>query len=499
MFFASGNSTRRGPDPKRPSLLAYDSTVINPATQDHPLLRAGLPLVCVQGLGFVGAAMAAATAASGMAAGQPRFAVVGVDLDHATGRERASAMEAGRFPFTCTDASLEQAVAAGRASGHLRASTDPAWYALADVLIVDVHLDVDAAVVPTSAHFAPFRAAITAIGQRLKPGALVLVESTVPPGTVAHLVAPELARCMSARSLPEDAFLLAHSYERVMPGADYLASITQFWRVYAGHTPAAAQACERFLSQVIDVARFPLTRLDSTTASETAKLMENSYRAVNIAFIEEWARLAEATGVDLFPVIAAIRMRPTHSNLRQPGFGVGGYCLTKDPLLPAVGAREWFGRADLQFPFCNLAVAINQRMPLSTLARVSQAWGGDLRGCRILLLGVSYRQEVADTRNSPSETFAHAARVEGALLVAHDPLVRDWPETGLAVTQALPSPAEVDVVLWAVPHAAYRQLDLAQWLGPHRPLLVDANAVLNRAQRQTAQALGCRLITIGAA
>ena len=240
---------------------------------------------------------------------------------------------------------------------------------------MDIHLDVDASDDFAAVEFTPFRDAIRTLGAHMTPwalgacsmvrnnmlvktvvtgsvqrrnaersggrsaggrAALVILETTVPPGTCERVVAPELAAALQRRGLQRDAFLLAHSYERVMPGEDYLASITHFWRVYAGHTPEAADACERFLAQVINVDEYPLTRLASTTASEIAKVMENSYRATNIAFIEEWARFAEAVGVDLFGVINAIRVRPTHSNIRQPGFGVGGYCLTKDLLFPGI-------------------------------------------------------------------------------------------------------------------------------------------------------------------
>ena len=113
--------------------------------------------------------------------------------------------------------------------------------------------------------------------------------------------------------------------------------------------------------------------------------MENSYRAVNIAFIEEWTRFAEAVKVDLFEVIDAIRKRPTHSNKMQPGFGVGGYCLTKDPLFAKIAAHRLFDRKDLSFPFCEHAVVVNDAMPRGSLQRLELMLGG-LQGKRIALL-----------------------------------------------------------------------------------------------------------------
>ncbi len=455
------------------------------------------PVVCIQGLGFVGAAMALAVASARDEGGTARFSVVGVDLSTPLGRERIACINRGQFPFRSSDPALARAAAIAHEVGNLSASSDPAVLATADVIVVDIPLDVEGSGDRWTVEFAPFRAALRTVAEYMKPRALVVVETTVPPGTCERIVAPELAAGLRSRGLREDAFLLAHSYERVMPGEDYLASITNFWRVYAGHTSEAADACERFLSQVINVEDYPLTRLASTTASETAKVLENSYRATNIAFIEEWGRFAEAVGVNLFEVITAIRVRPTHNNIRQPGFGVGGYCLTKDPLFPAIGARELFGRPDLAFPFSEMAVQINARMPLVSVARLQGLCGGDLNGKRVLLMGIAYRQEVADTRYSPSQTFVEEMRRRGAVVLVHDPLVTDWPELRMTVSSELPATSGVDAIVFAVPHRAYRELDVATWLGGNRPLVLDANAVLTPTQRRAVETAGCALHAIG--
>jgi nucleotide sugar dehydrogenase len=266
--------------------------------------------------------------------------------------------------------------------------------------------------------------------------------------------------------------------------------------VYAGTSEPAARACEHFLSTVINTADYPLRRLHSTTASETSKVLENSYRATTIAFMEEWGRFAEAVGIDMFQVVDAIRMRPTHSNIRQPGFGVGGYCLTKDPLLAGIGARELFGLSGIEFPFSSRAVEVNAAMPKRSVELLRNKLG-TLAGKRILLLGVSYRQDVGDTRYSPSETFVEAAGTEGAAIVAHDPLVTFWHEQNQELPRELPSPDGFDAIVFAVPHNEYTQLDLAKWLGAHRPLIVDANAVLTGPQRAALAELACATVAIG--
>lgn len=455
------------------------------------------PVVCVQGLGFVGSAMAIAIAAAQGRDGSPRFNVVGVDLPTAEGEARVDAINNGHLPVAASDPKLAAALTAAHARGNLVATTDELAYGLAAVTVVDVPLDVVHTTGEPSVAMTGFRSAVRTLGRLMPPGSLVIVETTVPPGTCEKVVVPELATALGERGLPPDELLVAHSYERVMPGDAYFDSIVNFWRIYAGHTPEAADACEAFLSQVVNVEEYPLTRLESTTASETAKVMENSYRATTIALMEEWGRFAEAVGIDLFDVITAIRRRPTHSNMRQPGFGVGGYCLTKDPLLGEIAARELFRLEGFEFPFSTLAVETNRRMPLVTVDLLEPLLDGGLEGKTILLLGISYRPDVADTRYSPSEVFVHTAQARGARVLCHDPLVEHWPELDLVVEREIPSLETVDAVVFAVAHREYAQLDVAAWVNGSCPAFVDANAVLSHEQRRQLEERGCRVVSVG--
>ena len=455
-----------------------------------------VPVICVQGLGFVGAAVAAALASRKSKAGAPLFRVIGVDLNNQQGRARIAAINEGLFPFATEDPTLVAAIKEGHLVGNLSATDNQDVYAEADIVIVDVHLDVEENHPPT-VDFTHFKEAIHILGSKIQEGTLVIIETTVPPGTTQRIVAPILTACARGRGLPEDAFLLAHAYERVMPGQHYLNSIINFWRVFAGYTPRAAIACRTFLSSFINIEEFPLTELPSTTASEIAKVMENSYRAVNIAFIEEWARFAEATAVDLYAVIDAIRIRPTHNNMRQPGFGVGGYCLTKDPFFAGIAARDLFKLSHLEFPFSEMAVETNNRMPLVSCATLAGLMGG-FAGKRVLMLGITYRQDVADTRFSPAQIFAQAIKDE-ARITAHDPLVTYWPEMDMPVLNALPRADSIDGVIFCVPHQFYTQLDLSAWLreATPPPAILDANNVLSHAQRAAVVEAGCAFASIG--
>jgi len=452
--------------------------------------------ICVQGLGFVGSAMAVACARAVDVEGEPRFHVVGLDLPTPAGTARIDAINRGEFPFATSDASLAREAASARARGNLSATSNPAALAAADVIVVDVPLDIDFSGPRPRLVIEPFMAAVSTVGEHAREGALIVIETTVAPGTCDRLVRPELERWCERRGMPGDALLLAHSYERVMPGEHYLESITSFWRVYAGIDRRSADACEAFLSKVINVDRFPLHRLPTTTASETAKVLENAYRAANIAFVDEWGRFAERAGVDLFEVIDAIRVRPTHNNIRQPGFGVGGYCLTKDPVFAEIAARDVLGIGDHDFPMSELAMSINRAMPVRALDFLTERTG-PLTGRRIALAGVSYRQDVADTRYSPSQPFVEEAERRGASVLCSDPLVSHWEELDRPVAREFGECPDVDAVVFAVPHREFRAIDPTSWLVGRRPVVLDANDCLTATQRESFVAAGCTVASVG--
>lgn len=440
------------------------------------------PIVCVQGLGFVGIAMALAVANARNSKGEPIYNVIGVDLSTPEGKAKVDSLNAGLLPIASADPKMELAMQASNKAENLFATTNDDAYLFANFALVDIHFDVKFVGEKPTVAFDSLKKAIRTIALRAPKGCLIVVETTVPPGTCDRVLAPEIKSCLKERQLPEDSILLAHSYERVMPGAEYFDSIVNFWRVYAGHTAKAAEACGTFLSNIINTKEFPLSRLKSTTASEMGKILENSYRAMNIAFMEEWGRFAEAVNVDLFEVLTAIRKRPTHSNIRQPGFGVGGYCLTKDPLFAQVSAHEIFKMPELDFPFCKRAIVANNVMPLVSVTNLKRLLGGTLKDKRILLLGTSYREGAGDTRFSPSQIFVEAVLQEKAKVTCHDPLLDYWHEMKMKLDPKLPNPRDFDAIVFAVPHTEYRELDLTKWLGESTPLLFDANNVLTKNQ-----------------
>ena len=442
------------------------------------------PIVCVQGLGFVGSAMALAIADAKDKTGKPLYNVIGIDVPNEAGYRKALSINDGKFPFENSDIRLKSAQEEAYCNGNLWATTEAEYFQYAEVVVVDINLDVkNVKENHPTLDLSLFKEAIRTLGMYIKSGTLIIVETTVPPGTCEKVVYPIICEEFIKRGLKEKDIFIAHSYERVMPGENYFDSIVNFWRVYSGINEESANRCETFLESVINTKNYPLTRLEKTTATEIAKVLENSYRAVTIAFIEEWGRFAEAVEVDLFEVIDAIRMRPTHSNMRQPGFGVGGYCLTKDPYFAPLAAKEIFGLEGMNFPFSTKAVQVNNVMPIVSLDKIEGLLGGKIKEKKLLIMGVSYRQDVGDTRYSPTEIFAKEARRRGALITCQDPLVGYWQEMDVQVLQEIPSFMGYDAVVFTVQHKQYLDIDFKEVIFSEGILIFDANCVLSKKQR----------------
>lgn len=438
------------------------------------------PVVCVQGLGFVGAAMAVAVAKSVNEHGDYFFDVIGLDRPNASGLKRISSINEGVFPFSSLDKDLDFFTKKCCEVGNLCATTDVSVFEHADVVVVDVNLDVDFSTPVPSTNFESLKDAIKSIGQNIRPDALVLVETTVPPGTCERIILPVLQECFNDRGLDSQSVMLAHSYERVMPGPNYLKSITDYWRVYSGINNESSDKCLNFLKKIIDTNRYPPRKVSSVTASETAKVLENTFRAVNIALIDEWSQFSEYASVDLHEVIEAIRDRPTHLNIRQPGFGVGGYCLTKDPLFASIAQNAFFPKEAVQFQFANLAIKTNQLMPIRNLDRIISFIDKPCSEIRLLMLGIAYKADIDDTRYSAAEVFYRNAGLQGIHVEVHDPIVKYWHEVDLAIDADLPNPSNFDAIVFCVPHQFYRDLDVCAWLGDARPLIYDCDNALSR-------------------
>ena len=294
----------------------------------------GREIVVVMGIGFVGAVMAAVVADSQGQDGKPGKFVIGMQRPSVRSFWKIPCLNRGMAPVKAEDPEVDITIArCVNQKKTLVASYSYHALSLADVVVVDVQCDYSkealADVTKGTVEMGALEKSLKIIAERIQPECMVLIETTVPPGTTEYVAYPIMKKTFAARGIDAEP-CLAHSFERVMPGREYVKSIRDFWRVCSGANPESRQKVERFLSEVLNVAEFPLTVLDRPIESETTKIVENSFRATILAFMDEWSLFAERNGVDIAKVIKAVKMRPTHNNMIFPGPGIGGYCLPKD-------------------------------------------------------------------------------------------------------------------------------------------------------------------------
>jgi len=290
------------------------------------------------------------------------------------------------------------------------------------------------------------------LAERLRQGHLIVLESTTYPGTTREEVLPILAG--SGLEVGKD-FFLAFSPERVDPGReDWTTKTTP--KVVGGVTQACTEQAIALYERAIDT----LVPVSSPDAAELVKLLENIFRSVNIALVNELAQLCDRMGLDVWEVIAAAGTKPFGFMRFEPGPGLGGHCLPVDPFYLAWKAREY----DFYTEFIELAGKINENMPyfcLDKIARALNAAERPLRGSRIHLVGVSYKQNVGDTRESPALKLTELLRDGGAEVTYTDPHVPELPEHGLTSVSLDGTAEAADCVVIVTAHDGIDYVDLA--------------------------------------
>lgn len=491
----------------------------------------GREVVVVVGVGFVGAVMAAVVADAADSQGNPTKFVIGMQRPSPRSYWKIPLLNRGLSPVKSEDPLVDPMIA--RCVLEKKTLTATFTYdalRLADVVVVDVQCDYLKEELGNvrngRADMDALEQSLEVIAEHIPPSALVLIETTVAPGTTEQVAYPIMRKVFRRRGIASEP-LLAHSYERVMPGREYVNSIRNFWRVCSGINDEARDRVVRFLEDVLNTRDFPLTVLDRPIESETAKIVENSYRATILAFLDEWSHFAERNGVDLIKVIGAIKVRPTHSNMIFPGPGIGGYCLPKDGGLGVWAYRHIHGFEDDIFKITPLAIDVNDTRALHVAQLVRDAlrnMGRPVAAACVVVLGASYREDVGDTRYSGSELVIRRLAEMGAEPRVHDPYVQHWWEfekqdeypsadyswkrffrnqerlAELRVEQDLDRAlAGADAVIFAVRHQPYLDLDpdgvVARAGGP--VAVIDCFGVLDDARIRRYFELGCEVKGLG--
>ena len=529
--YSASPAGERFPIPEKPEYvreLARLEKLVEQARKE------GKEIVVVMGVGFVGAVMAAIVADTvDRKTGKPSKLVIGCQRPSTRSYWKIPLLNRGESPVKAEDPEVDPMIArCVNDKKTLTATFNSDCLALADCVVVDVQCDFSKAELGNmrsgEAEMSALEATMRTIGEKVQPHCLTLIETTVAPGTTEFVAWPIMKKAFARRSIKSDP-LLAHSFERVMPGKQYVASIRDFWRVCSGCNAEARNRVEKFLHEVLNTRDFPLTVMDRPIESETTKIVENSYRATILAFLNEWSLFAERNGVDLIKVIQAIKVRPTHSNIIFPGPGIGGYCLPKDAGLGYWAYKHILGfeDGDSVFKISPTAVDINDTRALHVAELTRDAlrnMGRYIAHADVLICGASYRQDVGDTRYSGSEMVVRKLTEMGAEMRIHDPYLEHWYE--LEKQDVYPAPGhswsrffrnqdhladtciqedlatalkDAEAVILAVPHEPYLNLDPAQvvrWAGG--PLaVIDCFGILSDDAIRDYFQLGCEVKALG--
>ncbi|MCL5994645.1 MAG: nucleotide sugar dehydrogenase [Chloroflexi bacterium] len=353
--------------------------------------------VAIIGLGYVGLPLAVAMAKAGRH-------VVGVDID-----ARKVAQLNGCSSYI-PDVPTSDVVAVVEA-GNFVATSDYELLRDRDVIFICVPTPYDAMRAPDLCYIV---SAAEGIQPRLSAGQLVILQSTTFPGTTEEIVQPILERSGLKAGIDFD---LAFSPERIDPGRrDF--TVTNTPKVVGGITQRATERAAEMLGALGS----PVHLVSSPKAAEMTKLLENIFRSVNIALVNELARLSERMGIDIWEVINAAKTKPFGYMPFMPGAGVGGHCIGVDPYYLSWKAREY----DFYTRFIELAAEVNQSMPFHVVDLTERALSENncaLRGARVLVLGVAFKRDVDDPRNSPAERVIELLLNRGATVTYHDPYV----------------------------------------------------------------------------
>jgi len=413
----------------------------------------------VIGQGYVGLPMALRAAEKG-------FSVVGLD-------NNASVAEALNAGCSHIDDVSDEELKSGLVAGY-RASTDASCIADADVVVVCVPTPLSAEGGPD---LGPVESAARTIGEQIQPKTLVILESTTYPGTTQEVFAPLVLG--SNLQLGKDVNI-AFSPERIDPG-NMTYGVQNTPKVVGGLTPECTRAARDFYAQFIDT----VVEAKGAKEAEMAKLLENTFRHVNIALVNEMLRFCDELDIDLWNAIDCAATKPFGFMAFRPGPGVGGHCIPVDPSYLSHRVRAQLGYA---FRMVELAEEINTAAPLYVANRLWKALNERkiaVNGATVLLVGVTYKPNVSDLRQSPANALAKRLASWGAEIRYHDPYVAQWKvqtESGISTLvragDVYAAAAEADAVVLLQPHSAY---DLDR-LAESSALLLDTRGMLEGSE-----------------
>ena len=427
-----------------------------------------LKTVGVQGFGYVGAATAVNIALSKRLS---NCQVLCFEKKSKKTLEIIKKASNGVFPYNTNDRYLVNKFKELIKDGRIKFTFDKKEYRKTQIILMTINYDLKKIEKSKKLFLDGFKDII----YNAKKNSLIILESTVPPGTSEYLLKPLLDKL---RNKDKNNFYLSYAFERVTPGNNYLDSCKNTCRVYSGINKKSKILCRNFLRKITNFKKYPLTELENITASETCKIMENSYRSVNIAFIDEWMKYCKKLNLNLYDIIYAIKKRHTHKNIMFPGLGVGGYCLTKDPLFGMLSSKLYLNKSNLKFPLSTMSVKINKNMILNSLRFILEKYSDSIKNKKILFIGMAYKNDVGDIRNSPSVELAKKLYNLNSKIFYFDPLVEHKIKDFIKVHN-ITSNIKYDIVLFCTKHKNLANFSFIDFNQMKKTYFFDLNNVLN--------------------
>ena len=406
--------------------------------------------VCVVGQGFAGLPMSIAASNSRNNLGELNFKVIGIEKNNLKGNSLKEKVNSGKFPIKCDDKKIHKKFKQSINNKNFYISTDFEDIKNSNVIIISISFEIDE---KKKYPFTFLKNLFTKLSKKINKNTLLIVETTLPPGTCDKIIYPIMITETKKRGFSKGDIMLSYSYERVTPGYNYFDSVVNNYRVYSGSDLKSKNKCKNFLKKIINYKKYPLHELNTNTECEFSKILENSYRASNIAFIDEWTKYSKTAKVDLFNIINAIKKRKTHNNIMRPGLGVGGYCLTKDPGF-AISSTEKIFKKKISFPFVNLTKKVNNNMPFTSLQFIRDKIK-KLKRKKILILGISYKEGIGDYRNSPSLALYKKLKELGAKIHAQDHLISNLNNIEMQKFKL----NQYDIIIFCTGHKAYNKIN----------------------------------------
>lgn len=431
--------------------------------------------ISIIGLGFIGLPLACVLAAK-KKQGKFLYQVHGIDKKVDTKYQNKNKIFSD-FKKDIVDKKLLSEIKFVEKNKKIILSNDLKKINKSKIVIISVSFDFSSLSVTNS--FKDLKNLFYNIGLNVDEETLVILETTIPPGTSEKIIIPCLKKAFKKKGLSPNKLQYAYSYERIMPGNNYYASITDMHRNIAGNNIVSEKRCKNFFESFINTKKYKINTLKTITACEASKILENSYRAVNIALIDEWTVFSNKIGINLNQIIDRIKLRHTHKNIMRPGLGVGGYCLTKDPKFVEISNKFLF-KSNVKFPLTLKAVSINNKMYENSY-KFLRTYLNVRRKLNILVCGVSYKQDVGDIRFSPSIQLIKKLNRTKHKITIQDPIVYKKNKE-ITVINIMPNLKNFDLVIFCVAHKAYKKINFKKL--PKKPIYIDLNIVFSEKNKK---------------